>query len=108
MTAHDTLQTTMAHVTAPAGTTGVGEWHADGAECARTLHGGNWTVANVSVSVVGEQRGDGTAAWMVDVDYTRGLTGDLSGEQARELAAALVEAATVLERLTAAGDKVGR
>lgn len=64
--------------------------------------------AGFEVVVDAWQASDGrpTHREIVYTDCNRGT--DLTAARARELAATLIEAATVLERLTAAGDKVQR
>jgi hypothetical protein len=72
----------------------------------REFSGSARLIAGVTVYIDGEQSLDGSVKRVVTVgvsDLREGPGGELSGEQARQLAALLVEAADELDRLAAGG-----
>ena len=92
------LQTTLTHIAAP--TARAGTWYDDGARIARTIYGTEAVLDTVTARVVGEQDSSGAVTTWVEVVENRGTEGTLNAGQARELAAALVQAADELDRLT--------
>ena len=92
------LQTTLTHITAP--TARAGTWYDDGANIARTIYGTEAVLDTVTARVVGEQDSSGAVTAWVEVVENPGTDGGMNAGQARELAAALVQAADELDRLT--------
>jgi hypothetical protein len=95
------------HLDAPEGATRV--WPAgkrmDGT-WVREFSGTARLIAGVTVYIDGDQSVDGSVKRVLSVgvsDLREGPGGELSGEQARQLAAVLVEAADELDRLSAGG-----
>jgi hypothetical protein len=72
-------------------------WQPDGDEWMRAFDGTSRTVKDTHVEIVGEQRASGAIARCIHV-FSDG-TDDLHNDDARRLAAALVEAADELDRL---------
>ncbi len=100
MAARNLLQVALADVAAPAGTTKAGAWYAVGDEQAsRTLYADTWPVGNVTAIVIGEQLADGSATWQLEIHEVERTNGDLTAEQARELARVLLDAADKLDQL---------
>jgi hypothetical protein len=97
--ARNLLQSALADVAAPAGTTKAGAWCADGTDTKRTVYAGRWHLGNVIVEIVGEQSADGAATWQIECREADSTYGDLNAEQARELALVLTDAAELLDRL---------
>jgi hypothetical protein len=92
------LQTTLTHIAAP--TARVSTWYDDGARIARTIYGTQVVLDTVTARVVGEQDSTGAVTAWVEVVENPGTDGGMTAGQARELAAALVQAADELDRLT--------
>lgn len=78
---------------------GVGDWelHTDGSGWSRSLTWSEVAVGQMAVGVDGRQRTDWTIERGVTVYNDEGI--ELSSEQARELAAAILAAADALDRL---------
>jgi hypothetical protein len=91
------LQTTLTHITAP--TARAGTWYDDGANIARTIYGTEAVLDTVTARVVGEQDSSGAVTAWVEVVENPGTDGGINAGQARELAAALVQAADELDRI---------
>ena len=91
------LQTTLTHITAP--TARAGTWYDDGAHIARTIYGTEAVLDTVTARVVGEQDSSGAVTAWVEVVENPGTDGGINAGQARELAAALVQAADELDRI---------
>jgi hypothetical protein len=91
------LQTTLTHITAP--TARAGTWYDDGANIARTIYGTEAVLDTVTARVVGEQDSSGAVTAWVEVVENPGTDGGMNAGQARELAAALVQAADELDRI---------
>ena len=90
-------QTTLAHVPVPAGCR-IGRWFDVGGTVARTVDGAERQLATVTVRIVGQQDATGITTMGIEV---RDRTDDLmTAGDARALAAALIEAADMLDRLT--------
>ena len=99
MAERNQLQTTLTHIAAP--TARAGTWYDDGANIARTIYGTEAVLDTVTARVVGEQDSSGALTAWVEVTENRGHDGGgMTAGQARELAAALVQAADELDRLT--------
>jgi hypothetical protein len=99
--AQNQLQAALADIPAPPGAISAGawwQWHDEAAT--RTVYGNRWEVGNAVIVVMGEQSADGAARWQIEVQAVDGTNGDITAAQARELAAALVQAAQELDRLT--------
>ncbi|CAN1549791.1 hypothetical protein MCEMAEM6B_02153 [Mycobacteriaceae bacterium] len=95
------LQTTLAHIAAPARAHRAGAWYDDGARITRTIYGTEAVLDTVTARVVGEQDSGGALTAWVEVIENRGHDGaGMTAGQARELAAALLDAADELDRLT--------
>ena len=92
------LQTTLTHITAP--TARAGTWYDDGENITRTVYGTQVVLDTVTARVVGEQDSTGAVTAWVEVVENPGTDGGMTAGQARELAAALVQAADELDRLT--------
>jgi uncharacterized iron-regulated membrane protein len=92
------LQTTLTHITAP--TARAGTWYDDGENITRTVYGTEAVLDTVTARVVGEQDSSGSITAWVEVVENRGADGGMTAGDARELAAALLDAAAELERLT--------
>ena len=93
------LQTTYAHITKP--TARVGAWYDDGETITRTIYGTETVMQTVTARVVGEQNSGGAIAVGIEVTENPGTDGaGMTAGQARELAAALLDAADELDRLT--------
>jgi hypothetical protein len=94
---HNLLQSVHADVPVPNGMTATC-WHdCDGAH--RTLYGGQWTVGNAIVVIVGTQDTTGAITWQIEVQHVEHTVGDLTAEQCRELSAVLAVAADRLDQL---------
>ena len=91
------LQTAMAHVPTPAQAHSTSRWFDDGQTVARTIYGREWQLATVTVRIIGEQ--DAAAVTKMGVEVRDHTDHDMTASGARELAAALIEAADELDRL---------
>ncbi len=98
--ARNQLQAAMADVPAPAWALRTGAWYDDGANINRTVYGTENVFQTVTVRMVGEQDSSGASpAWIEVCENAGGECYALDAGQARELAAALVQAADELDRL---------
>jgi hypothetical protein len=100
MAAQNHLQASLTHIPVPAGAVTVSAWYDDGETCTREVYGTAWNVGNVNARITGEQSSSGVTAWRVEVDPVERTIGDLTAAQAREMAAAMLQAADELDRLT--------
>ena len=99
--ARNQLQAAMADVPAPAWAIRTGAWYDDGGHITRSLYGGEVVLDTVTARVAGEQDSGGALTAWVEVIENRGHDGGgMTAGQARELAAALVQAADELDRMT--------
>jgi hypothetical protein len=98
MAERNQLQTTLTHIAAP--TARAGTWYDDGANITRTIYGTEAVLDTVTARIAGEQDSSGVLTAWVEVTENLGTDGGMNAGQARELAAALVQAADELDRLT--------
>jgi hypothetical protein len=97
MAERNQLQATLAHVAAP--TARAGAWFDDRGHITRSVYGTEVVLDTVTARVAGEQDSSGVLTAWVEVIENRGSDGVMTAGQARELAAALVQAADELDRL---------
>ena len=98
MAERNQLQTTLTHIAAP--TARAGTWYDDGENITRTVYGTEAVLDTVTARIAGEQDSSGVLTAWVEVTENPGTDGGMNAGQARELAAALVQAADELDRLT--------
>jgi hypothetical protein len=94
---HNLSDQMFADLPMPGGVQLAEHWQPDGDEWARAFDGTSRTVKDTDVWIVGEQRASGAINRVIHV-YLGG-TDDLHSDDARQLAAALVEAADEIDRL---------